>query len=79
VGKIPQNRLYELGIKILNLYPLPNYTPVGNDNFNYRTQASSQTTGAKRHAPESITISPRTGVRGDVGLNTAVTSILPME
>src|SRR6266480_5215878 len=43
LGKIPQNRLYPLGMKILSLYPLPNYTPVGNDNFNYRTQASSQT------------------------------------
>src|SRR5258707_1854127 len=43
LGKIPQNRLYPLGIKILNLYPLPNYTPVGNDNFNYRTQESSKT------------------------------------
>ncbi len=32
LGRIPQNRLYPLGIKILNLYPLPNYTPVGNDN-----------------------------------------------
>ncbi|PYS32579.1 MAG: hypothetical protein DMF75_11615, partial [Acidobacteria bacterium] len=43
LGRIPQNRLYPLGIKILNLYPLPNYTPVGNDNFNYRTQESSKT------------------------------------
>lgn len=43
LGIIPQNRLYALGVKILNLYPLPNYTPVGNDNFNYRTQESSKT------------------------------------
>jgi hypothetical protein len=43
LGRIPQNRLYPLGVRILNLYPLPNYTPVGNDNFNYRTQESSKT------------------------------------
>src|SRR5262249_47745458 len=43
VGKIPANRLYGPGLAILNLYPLPNYTPVGSDNFNYQTQQSSRT------------------------------------
>jgi hypothetical protein len=43
LGKIPQNRLYGLGLAILKLYPEPNYTPTGGDNFNYRTQEASQT------------------------------------
>lgn len=42
VGRIPQNRLTENGRRILNLYPLPNYTPQGNDNFNYVTQVSDE-------------------------------------
>ncbi len=36
VGKIPSNRLYGLGLNILNMYPLPNATGVG---FNYVTEA----------------------------------------
>jgi hypothetical protein len=36
VGKIPQNRLYQVGLNILNLYPLPNTTGIG---FNYITEA----------------------------------------
>ncbi|MDQ3010596.1 MAG: hypothetical protein M3X11_07830 [Acidobacteriota bacterium] len=43
LGKIPQNRLYSLGVNILKLYPEPNYTPTGGDNFNYRTQEASNT------------------------------------
>jgi hypothetical protein len=43
LGRIPQNRLWPLGLKILNLYPLPNYTPAANENFNYRTQESTAT------------------------------------
>ncbi len=40
LGKIPQNRLYGIGLNILKLYPLPNTTGVG---FNYITeQPSSQ-------------------------------------
>ncbi len=41
VGKIPQNRLYAIGVNILKLYPEPNHTPVGGDNFNYETQEST--------------------------------------
>ncbi|MGE0100882.1 MAG: carboxypeptidase regulatory-like domain-containing protein [Blastocatellales bacterium] len=41
LGKIPANRLYAPGLKILSIYPLPNYTPVGNENFNYTSQISS--------------------------------------
>lgn len=43
LGKIPQNRLYGVGLAILKLYPEPNYTPTGGDNFNYRTQEPSNT------------------------------------
>ncbi|MEW6127371.1 MAG: carboxypeptidase regulatory-like domain-containing protein [Acidobacteriota bacterium] len=43
LGKIPQNRLYAPGIKILSLYPLPNYTPVGSENFNYKEQIPNTT------------------------------------
>lgn len=39
--KIPQARWYSLGQKILSLYPLPNYSPVGSENFNYVTQFSN--------------------------------------
>ena len=35
LGKIPSNRLYPLGVKILNLYPKPNLTTPGL-NYNYR-------------------------------------------
>jgi hypothetical protein len=43
LGRIPPNRLYQPGLAILRLYPEPNYTPVGQDNFNYRTQEPSNT------------------------------------
>lgn len=43
VGKIPASRFYALGQKILNLYPLPNYTPVGSENFNFKDQLSNTT------------------------------------
>jgi hypothetical protein len=36
LGKIPANRLYALGLNILNIYPLPNTAGVG---FNYITEA----------------------------------------
>lgn len=38
LGKIPQSRLYGTGLNILKLYPVPNYTPVGTENFNYVTE-----------------------------------------
>src|SRR6266496_3949216 len=76
LGKIPQNRLYALGIKILNLYPPPNYTPVGNDNFNYRTQASSQTPERNDTLRIDYNISKNWRTWGR-WLNTAATSILP--
>ncbi len=41
IGKIPANRLNALGLKILSIYPLPNYTPTGTQNYNYVTQVSS--------------------------------------
>jgi len=76
LGKIPQNRLYPLGIKILSLYPLPNYNPVGNDNFNYRTQASSQTPERNDTLRIDYNISKNWRMWGR-WLNTAATSILP--
>lgn len=39
LGRIPTNRLYPLGLKILNIYPQPN-TTVGS-NFNYQTERPS--------------------------------------
>jgi hypothetical protein len=36
LGRIPANRLYALGLNILNIYPLPNTTGVG---FNYVSEA----------------------------------------
>ena len=38
VGKIPQNRLYPLGLNILKIYPQPNTTGTG---FNYTTQEAT--------------------------------------
>ncbi|HUL79189.1 MAG TPA: carboxypeptidase regulatory-like domain-containing protein, partial [Vicinamibacteria bacterium] len=38
LGRIPQNRLYGLGLAALNLFPLPNYTSGGG--VNYTSQAS---------------------------------------
>ncbi|HKZ78573.1 MAG TPA: carboxypeptidase regulatory-like domain-containing protein [Pyrinomonadaceae bacterium] len=43
LGRIPASRLYAPGLKILALYPLPNYTPVGSENFNYREEIPSTT------------------------------------
>ena len=40
LGKIPANRLYAPGIKLLSLYPLPNATGT---NFNYQDQVSNDT------------------------------------
>ncbi|MBL8206352.1 MAG: TonB-dependent receptor [Blastocatellia bacterium] len=37
LGKIPANRLYPLGLKILSIYPNPNIN-IANANFNYQTQ-----------------------------------------
>lgn len=37
LGKIPANRLYPLGLNILKIYPLPNFSQAG-ANFNYQTQ-----------------------------------------
>jgi carboxypeptidase family protein/TonB-dependent receptor-like protein len=76
LGKIPQNRLYGPGIKILNLYPLPNYTPVGNDNFNYRTQASSQTPERNDTLRIDYNVSKNWRIWGR-WLNTVATSTLP--
>jgi Carboxypeptidase regulatory-like domain/TonB-dependent Receptor Plug Domain len=36
LGKIPQNRLYGLGLSILNRYPLPNRTQAVGSNYNYQ-------------------------------------------
>ncbi len=41
VGRIPANRLSALGLRILSIYPLPNYTPTGTQNYNYVSQVSS--------------------------------------
>ena len=38
LGKVPQNRLNQIGLNILKLYPLPNATGTG---FNYSTQEST--------------------------------------
>ena len=37
LGRIPQNRLYGVGLNILRLYPLPNFSQAG-ANFNFQTQ-----------------------------------------
>ncbi len=76
LGRIPQNRLYPLGIKILNLYPLPNYTPVGNDNFNYRTQESSKTPERNDTLRIDYNLSKNWRIWGR-WLKTAATSELP--
>ena len=35
LGKIPANRLYAVGLAILNRYPLPNRTQTPGSNYNY--------------------------------------------
>ncbi len=35
VGRIPANRLYQTGLNILKLYPLPNIADPGRNNYNY--------------------------------------------
>jgi hypothetical protein len=34
IGKIPQNRLYQVGVNLLNRYPLPNVTQTTGSNYN---------------------------------------------
>ncbi len=41
LGKIPANRLYPLGLKILSLYPMPNLTTAGL-NYNYKADLPVQ-------------------------------------
>jgi hypothetical protein len=41
LGKIPSNRLYPLGLKILSLYPMPNLTTPGL-NYNYKADLPIQ-------------------------------------
>src|SRR5207249_218052 len=36
LGKIPQNRLYSLGLAILSRYPLPNRAQTTSTNYNYQ-------------------------------------------
>ncbi len=42
LGKIPANRLYPVGARILSIYPEPNYTPTATEGFNYVSQISSE-------------------------------------
>jgi len=35
LGKIPANRLYDVGLNVLKMYPMPNRTPAAGENFNY--------------------------------------------
>lgn len=41
INKIPAARLNAIGLKILSIYPLPNTTPTGVQNYNYSTQISN--------------------------------------
>ena len=41
LGRIPQNRLYDVGLRVLNMYPLPNSAGTANQGYNFITQDSS--------------------------------------
>src|SRR6266850_5728412 len=41
LGRIPQNRLYDVGLRVLNMYPLPNSAGTANQGYNLITQDSS--------------------------------------
>jgi hypothetical protein len=41
LGRIPQNRLYDMGMRVLNMYPLPNNAATTNQGYNYVSQESS--------------------------------------
>ena len=41
LGRIPQNRLYDLGLRVLNMYPQPNSTATETQGYNYVSQDSS--------------------------------------
>ena len=41
LGRIPQNRLYDLGLRVLNMYPLPNSAATETQGYNYVSQDSS--------------------------------------
>jgi len=41
LGRIPQNRLYNVGLGILNMYPQPNSPGTNNQGYNYVSQESS--------------------------------------
>lgn len=42
LGRIPANRLYDVGLKVLNMYPAPNSPGTTNQGFNYVSQESSE-------------------------------------
>lgn len=42
LGRIPQNRLYDLGLAVLNMYPTPNSPGTETQGFNYVSQDSSE-------------------------------------
>ncbi len=42
LGRIPQNRLYDLGLKVLNMYPAPNSPGTETQGYNYTSQDSSE-------------------------------------
>ena len=41
LGRVPQNRLYDVGLRVLNMYPAPNSAGTANQGYNYITQDSS--------------------------------------
>jgi hypothetical protein len=42
LGRIPQNRLYDVGLRVLNMYPLPNSPGTNTQGYNYISQDSSE-------------------------------------
>jgi hypothetical protein len=42
LGRIPQNRLYDVGLRVLNMYPVPNSPGTNTQGYNYISQESSE-------------------------------------
>lgn len=67
LGRIPQDRLYPLGLKILSLYPMPNMTTPG---LNYNYQGTLPSQSIMSQAPiAKIDYQPWTKLRGSYKLS----------
>jgi hypothetical protein len=75
VGRIPQSRLYQLGMNVLNQYPMPNANGL---NYNLATVAPNTTTTNYQHVARiDYVVSPKLRISAKyAGQNTSINSVI---